>query len=50
MFDFMKTGNDQVITLRGGTVRVYGFKGAAEHPPKTDPVYLAHSVSNHTHY
>jgi FG-GAP repeat protein len=51
MFDFMGTGNDQVITLnRNGTVRVYGYKNAIQHPPKRDPLYLAHSVSNHTHY
>jgi len=51
MFDFMGTGNDQVITLgRNGTVRVYGFKNAVQHAPNRDPVYLAHSVSNHTHY
>jgi hypothetical protein len=51
MFDFMQTGNDQVITVgRSGTVRVYGYKGAIQHPPNRDPVYLAHSVSNHTHY
>jgi hypothetical protein len=51
MFDFMGSGNDQVITLnRYGVVRVYGFKGAIQHAAKRDPVYLAHSVSNHTHY
>jgi hypothetical protein len=51
MFDFMQTGNDQVITVgRNGNVRVYGFKGAKTNPPNRDPVYLAHFVSNHTHY
>jgi outer membrane protein assembly factor BamB len=51
MFDFMGTGNDQVITLgRNGTVCVYGYKGAIQHTPNRDPVYLAHNVSNHTHY
>jgi hypothetical protein len=54
MFDFMGTGTDQVITVgRTGTVRVYGYKNAPVRPPspeKRDPVYLAHSVSNHTHY
>ena len=51
MFDFMGTGNAQVITLgRTGTVRVYGYKGAKQNPPNRDPVYLAHNVSNHTHY
>ncbi|HVS51258.1 MAG TPA: FG-GAP-like repeat-containing protein [Opitutaceae bacterium] len=53
MFDFMGTGNDQVITVgRNGTVRVYGFKNAKPNPSpaKTDPVYRAHAISNHTHY
>ena len=51
MFDFQGTGNAQVITVgRTGTVRVYGFKNATQHEPNRDPVYLAHSVSNHTHY
>jgi hypothetical protein len=57
MFDFMGTGTDQVITVgrgpNGGIVRVYGFKGApvrTPSPEKLDPVYRAHSVSNHTHY
>jgi len=51
MFDFMGTGNAQVITLgRNGVVRVYGYKDAQQHAPNRDPVYLAHSVSNHTHY
>ncbi len=54
MFDFFGTGTDQVITqVRGGTVRIYGHKGAparAPSPAKLDPVYRAHSVANHTHY
>jgi hypothetical protein len=54
MFDFMGTGNDQVITLgRNGVVRVYGYRGARTHPPsaeRMDPVYRAHAISNHTHY
>ena len=53
MFDFMGTGNDQAITVgRNGMVRVYGFKDAKPNPSaeKTDPVYRAHSISNHTHY
>ena len=53
-FDFMGLGNDQVITLGGrtGTVRIYGAKGAVARPGgvNRDPVYLAHSVANHTHY
>jgi hypothetical protein len=54
MFDFSGTGNDQVITLgRNGRVRVYGYKYAQPHTPspeRLDPIYLAHNVSNHTHY
>lgn len=53
MFDFMGTGNDQVITVsRNGTVGIYGYKGAKPHPTpeKSDPLYRAHSISNHTHY
>jgi hypothetical protein len=51
MFDFMGTGTDQVITLgRNGAVRVYGFKNAPTRAAKRSPDYLAHSVSNHTHY
>jgi outer membrane protein assembly factor BamB len=53
MFDFMGTGNDQVITVnRSGVVRVYGYKGAKSNPTpqKSDPVYRAHFISNHTHY
>jgi hypothetical protein len=55
MFDFMGTGNEQVITMGrggplGGVVRVYGYKGAKQGPAKRDAVYMAHSVSNHTHY
>lgn len=55
MFDFMGTGTDQVITqaARGSVVRIWGYKGAPVRTPskeKTDPVYRAHSISNHTHY
>jgi hypothetical protein len=53
MFDFMGTGNDQVITVgRNGMVRVYGYKNAKPNPTaeKRDPVYRAHAISNHTHY
>jgi hypothetical protein len=53
MFDFMGTGNDQVITVnRSGVVRVYGYKDAKSNPTpqKRDPVYRAHFISNHTHY
>ena len=53
MFDFMGTGNDQVITVgRNGMVRVYGYKNAKSNPTpeKSDPVFRAHTISNHTHY
>jgi hypothetical protein len=53
MFDFMGSGNDQAITVgRGGVVRVYGYKNAKQNPTpeKRDPTFLAHTVSNHTHY
>ncbi|HWA08189.1 MAG TPA: FG-GAP-like repeat-containing protein [Opitutaceae bacterium] len=53
MFDFMGTGNDQVVTVgRNGMVRIYGAKNAKTNPAdeKRDDVYRAHSVSNHTHY
>jgi outer membrane protein assembly factor BamB len=53
MFDFMGTGNDQAVTVgRNGMVRIYGAKNAQANPSaaKRDPVYLAHNVSNHTHY
>lgn len=53
MFDFMGTGNDQVITFgRNGLVRIYGARDAKPNPTaeKRDPVYRAHAISNHTHY
>lgn len=53
MFDFMGIGTDQVITVsRNGMVRIYGYKNAKPNPTaaKNDPVYRAHSISNHTHY
>ncbi|HVS70515.1 MAG TPA: hypothetical protein VHQ47_04590 [Phycisphaerae bacterium] len=50
MFDFMGTGNDQVVTLSTDEVRIYGYKNAQTHPAKRDPDYLYKSVANHTHY
>ncbi len=53
MFDFMGTGNDQIVTVgRNGMVRIYGYKNAQPNPTaaKSDPVYRAHTISNHTHY
>jgi hypothetical protein len=54
MFDFMGTDTDQIITqTRGGSVKIYGHRDAPKRAPsaaRLDPVYRAHSVSNHTHY
>jgi hypothetical protein len=53
MFDFMGTGNDQPVTInRNGMVRIYGYKNAQPNPTteKSDPLYRAHTIANHTHY
>jgi hypothetical protein len=53
MFDFMGTGNDQPVTVnRNGMVRIYGYKNAKPNPTaeKSDPLYRAHAIANHTHY
>ena len=53
MFDFMGTGNDQAVTVsRNGMVRIYADKDAKPNPTaeKSDPLYRAHSIANHTHY
>jgi outer membrane protein assembly factor BamB len=53
MFDFMGTGNDQPVTVnRNGMVRIYGYKNAQPNPTteKSDPLYRAHTIANHTHY
>jgi hypothetical protein len=49
MFDFDHTGADQVITLDGGTLRVYGNASVVPHPVKRDSEYLR-TIANHTHY
>jgi hypothetical protein len=49
MFDFDHTGADQVITLDGGTLRVYGNAGVVPHSVKRDAEYRR-TIANHTHY
>jgi hypothetical protein len=49
MFDFDSTGADQVITLEGGTLRVYGNANVVPHPVKRDAEYRR-IIANHTHY
>jgi len=49
MFDFDHTGADQVITLDGGTMRVYGNADVVSHPiPRT--AEYRRLIANHTHY
>jgi hypothetical protein len=51
MFDFTGDGAEEVITIGGGLVRVYGSKSAKRLPGfKHDPEYLRHKMANHTHY
>lgn len=50
MFDFMGTGNDQVVTQSATDIRIYGFKNAQQHPAKRDPDLMYKTVANHTHY
>ena len=51
MFDFTGSGADEVITLGGGWLRVYGSPHAEPAgPPDQDPGTLRHRVTNHTHY
>ena len=49
MFDFDHTGAEQVITLDGGTMRVYGNSSVVPHPVKRDAEYRR-IIANHTHY
>jgi len=49
MFDFDHTGADQVITLDGGTLRVYGNANVVPHAVKRDVEYRK-TIANHTHY
>ncbi|MEX2601894.1 MAG: hypothetical protein WD355_09615 [Balneolaceae bacterium] len=51
MFDFTGTGAEEVITLSGGRLQVFGYRSAVEsEDKKLDPHYLQHHVANHTHY
>jgi len=49
MFDFDHTGADQVITLDGEILRVYGNASVVPHPVKRDAEYRR-TIANHTHY
>jgi hypothetical protein len=49
MFDFEHTGADQVITLDGPTLRVYGYANITPHP-KPCNAECRKLIANHTHY
>jgi hypothetical protein len=49
MFDFDHTGAEQVITLDGETMRVYGNTNVAPHSVKRNAEYHR-LIANHTHY
>ena len=49
MFDFDHTGAEQVITLEGGTLRVYGNTNVVPRFVKRDAEYRR-TIANHTHY
>jgi hypothetical protein len=52
MFDFIGDGAEEVITLDGGQLKIYGYRHAnhERHATKQDPEYLKARVANHTHY
>ncbi|RAI91419.1 rhamnogalacturonan lyase family protein [Algoriphagus yeomjeoni] len=51
MFDFTGDGAEEVITLDGRTLRVFGAKNPqVSKDKKEDLNYLKHKVVNHTHY
>jgi hypothetical protein len=51
MFDFTGCGRDEVITLAGNTLRVYGCATPrGRRSGKLDPDRLRSKVTNHTHY
>lgn len=52
MFDFLGDRAEEVITLEGGVLRVYGYRGAdhAAKPITRTPDYLRNVMVNHTHY
>jgi hypothetical protein len=49
MFDFDHNGAEQVITLEGGTLRVYGNANVVRRFVKRDADYRR-TIANHTHY
>ena len=49
MFDFDHTGAEQVITLDGGIMRVYGNANVVSHPILRNAEYRR-LIANHTHY
>lgn len=49
MFDFDHTGAEQVITLDGPTLRIYGNANVRPHPVSRGPEYRK-LIANHTHY
>ncbi|MBW3629195.1 MAG: hypothetical protein KY464_07855 [Gemmatimonadetes bacterium] len=52
MFDFLGDRAEEVVTLQGGVIRVYGYRGA-DHERRSgrrDADYLRSVVVNHTHY
>ena len=52
MFDFMGKGAEEVITLSGGSLKVWGSRKAVytNKDRKKDLTYLKNTVVNHTHY
>lgn len=51
MFDFTGDGAEEIITLDGRTLRVFGAKNPQKGKDKKEDLdYLKHKVVNHTHY
>lgn len=50
MFDFTGNGAEEVITLQGNSLRVYGYREAPENEALRNADYLKNDVANHTHY
>lgn len=52
MFDFMGKGAEEVITISGNNLRIWGSKKAVytNKDRKKDLMYLKNTVANHTHY
>jgi hypothetical protein len=49
MFDFMGTGAEQVLTIDGPTLRVYGYSGVVPKKVVRDSEYRR-KIANHTRY